>query len=539
MEIFKRKKFHLLLVGILLAGKTLAAPKIGVVLGGAVARSYSDIGFLEACEEHGIPINLIVGSSMGSAIGSLYSAGYSIENLKYIAANFNYEHLIDLPLFNRGGLFELRRLEYCLDLLLEKKKYSDLEIPFYATITNFLTGAEQGFCDGSLSKGVLASISIPVLFPPVLIGEDYYIDGGLTNFAPANIAFEKGADLVFVVDVEKEGKPSFCQSLTKNAKQTIWLVMNSFGIPKRDLADLIILPALGDESFMNFPKYESFINEGYLATLRNMETIKALILERDPTFQFIPYQQRGIDEQELSARIKSAYQSASNLTRPLELKPAVTSDPFTDFTKVGLELSRGPLSFFKVGYRHGFSASPSAELLGGFTVPGIDIEMFLRREQQNPSLNWGFAMKQRVLPRLQLLLNYLSVGPYHYQFIALLDPMPNSKNSKFLLSTGVLQKRQPSTLNLVFEPSLQLYFQNEAHSLWEAFLVRPYFGTKLSIKKEVSQSNLDFAYELGLGSEAKLFGLYPFNLYCGIKISPCQGKIWIFGLQTGASNLAK
>ena len=137
-----------------------APPKVGLVLGGGAARGFSHIGLIKALEEQGIPIDILVGTSMGSIVASLYAAGYSVENMEMLIASLDLSQLVQILIPPQGGIVDTTRFERYLDVLLHGQSISELGIPFYPVITELLTGEEVALGQGS-ATGVRASMSIP------------------------------------------------------------------------------------------------------------------------------------------------------------------------------------------------------------------------------------------------------------------------------------------------------------------------------------------------------------------------------------------
>src|SRR5690554_6693819 len=110
-------------------------PTVALVLGGGAARGFSHIGLIQAFEENGIPIDILIGTSMGSIVASLYAAGYSVENMTEIVTGLDTGSLIDFQIPPKGGLINTTRLRHFLDVLLEHKTFDQLDTSFYSVIT--------------------------------------------------------------------------------------------------------------------------------------------------------------------------------------------------------------------------------------------------------------------------------------------------------------------------------------------------------------------------------------------------------------------
>lgn len=161
---------------------------LALVLSGGSARGIAHIGVLEVLDENKIPIDAIVGTSMGAVIGGIYSAG-KLKEFK--------EEIVKLSHSRMKSLFwslKLRKPDSdpeqtigpFLNQFIKDKKIEDLGIDFTAVATDLKTGMEVYINKGSLLKGILASICLPGIFHPVEIGHRLLIDGGVVDPLPQN-----------------------------------------------------------------------------------------------------------------------------------------------------------------------------------------------------------------------------------------------------------------------------------------------------------------------------------------------------------------
>lgn len=178
--------------------------KIGIALGCGGARGLAHLGVLKVFQEEGIAIDFIVGASMGSFIGAAYALGVDFELLEKEASTITkkkaIKELLDLAAPNRSILKGQKSRKY-IEKLIGNKNFSDTKIPLYITATNLSNGEEKVFYRGSINDAIQASVSVPGIFPPVKIGKDYYIDGGVVNPTPVDVVKKLGADVVVGVDL--------------------------------------------------------------------------------------------------------------------------------------------------------------------------------------------------------------------------------------------------------------------------------------------------------------------------------------------------
>lgn len=159
---------------------------LALVLSGGSARALAHIGVLEVLEENKIPIDAIVGTSMGAAIGGIYAAGKLKEfkeEIVKLSQNKLRTFLWSLKFKNPNSDSE-KSFGPFLDKFIKNKKIEDLAIDFTAIAINLKDGEEVYINKGSLKKAILASVAIPGIFHCVEIGSKCLIDGGLVDPLP-------------------------------------------------------------------------------------------------------------------------------------------------------------------------------------------------------------------------------------------------------------------------------------------------------------------------------------------------------------------
>ena len=177
--------------------------KFALVLGGGSAKGFAHIGVLKVLEKHGLKPDLIVGTSMGALVGAGYACGNDLLDLEKIALKFNSIGYVNLytALF-KDNVISIGKIKKTLDKMIGTKKIEELPIKYVAVATELNTGKEYLFTEGDLVTAVLASTSMPAVFPRVKIGQNYYCDGGLVNNLAEDVARRIMPDAVIVsVDV--------------------------------------------------------------------------------------------------------------------------------------------------------------------------------------------------------------------------------------------------------------------------------------------------------------------------------------------------
>ncbi|MFU8783794.1 patatin-like phospholipase family protein [Aliidiomarina sp.] len=212
-------------------------PVVGLVLGGGGAKGLAHIGVLQVLEDLQIPIDLVVGTSMGAVAGGLYVQGHSPEDLLTLVETLDWQAAFQdepsrefrslrrkeeerrFPLqfsfgFNNGrlsfppALIQGQQLatilrELSLDSALVER-FDELPIPFRSVAVDIETGESVALEEGDLVLAMRASMAIPGLIAPVDWHGQTLVDGGVSANLPVQFAREMGADVVIVVDVNGE-----------------------------------------------------------------------------------------------------------------------------------------------------------------------------------------------------------------------------------------------------------------------------------------------------------------------------------------------
>ncbi len=283
---------------------------VALALSGGGARGLAQIGVLKALLEAGIKPQIIVGTSMGSLVGGLYAAGYSIKQLDSIAINTNWASLLAyekqsnrsdlfvdqkvtedkavftlrlkglkpvLPTSLNGGLkimnfLNLVSLQAPIHVI---NNFDDLRSQFRAVCTNLVTGEPVVLKSGSLSQAMRASSSVSFFLSPVDIDSLILVDGGLVANIPVDIAKKQGADYVIAVnttsDLHKKKELEYPWIV---ADQVVSIPMKILNEDQLKEADVVITPNINDHDATNFENIDSLIDLGYKSTVSRIASIK-------------------------------------------------------------------------------------------------------------------------------------------------------------------------------------------------------------------------------------------------------------------------
>lgn len=180
-------------------------PTIGLALGGGAARGFAHIGVMRTLAAHGIVPDVIVGTSIGAVVGGCYAAR-ELDDLEEWARGLSVRRILsylDISL-SGSGLINGGHLSRRLDAALKDSRIDDLPLRFAAIATEFSTGHEIWLTRGRLADAMRASYALPGIFPPVLIGGRWLVDGALVNPVPVSAARALGARLVIAVNLNSD-----------------------------------------------------------------------------------------------------------------------------------------------------------------------------------------------------------------------------------------------------------------------------------------------------------------------------------------------
>ena len=516
-------------------------PSVALVLGGGSARGFSHIGLIRALEENGIPVDMIVGTSMGSIVAGLYAGGYSVENMTELVTKLQFGSLLDIPMPLAGGIVDTTGIEHYLDILLDGKTFEEMPIPFRAVVVNLGTGKELALSEGKVSKGIQASMSIPGMFVPVQIGDQYYVDGGLKNQVPANVAADLGADVIIAVSLEKDHQDPDYRRIMDNLRMSLTAMIEGYNVFNTAMADVLIVPDVGLDSSMDYQRGSYFIQQGYEAGLEYMDQIKAVILAKDPSFQFTPYKQHGYSSEGFRSITQTAERAVANLPKRFTLKPEVQFDSDYSFPKMGAKFTHGPLNWFGVGYRYGFDADN-----GGHEV-FIDwgrnnwgaIDLYVRQSANRDEPTFGGSIRGPKIDQLMLEATYVSQGYKAWQVSAsnnkLLDT-PRGVAGLALRMTGLRPEEEDTpiqdTLVMAIAPQVQIFPWGEKQFPAGIAMTRPYLLGGVTVESPVTELDIRPTFRVGVGTEMDLFGLYPSDISLGVELDSTANTTWKFGIKS-------
>jgi NTE family protein len=288
-------------------------PRIAIALGGGSARGLAHVGVLRWLEEHRVPIDAIAGTSMGGLIGGAYAAGMSPDAIEAMLANidwdaafgnsgFRFDHvrrkrdlreyssrlefgikhgLIAGPPALNGGLQVGLVLARITAAYSELTNFDALPTPFRCVATDLRTATPVVLQDGSLARAMRATMAMPMVFPPVTIGEQILVDGGALNNLPTDVARAMGAQTVIAVNVADLGrKNAIDYTLLGLVTETMDAMIRAQATKNLALADIAITVPLDGVLPSHFNRVHEVISGGYAAAEQAKDKLLPLALDQ-------------------------------------------------------------------------------------------------------------------------------------------------------------------------------------------------------------------------------------------------------------------
>lgn len=212
----------------------------GVVLSGGGSRGVAHLGALKAMAAYGVEPDFICGVSAGAIVGAFYADGWNTDDIFHLFQDQHFFNFVRLS-FPITGMLKLSGFTKLLNENLSVTQFEGLKKRLLVMTTNFNEGSPAFFDTGDLVQPILASSSIPVLFSPVKIGSDLYVDGGLMDNLPYEPANRYCQHLIGI-HVNPLGRNPNIGNMIDVAERTFQLSVVANIWDKYDKFDLLIEP---------------------------------------------------------------------------------------------------------------------------------------------------------------------------------------------------------------------------------------------------------------------------------------------------------
>lgn len=270
-------------------------PRTVLVLGGGGMKGTAHVGVWKALEEAGVIPDAIVACSIGSLIGAALAGGMGWRELAEVARALTREDIVQInrrAVFMGGvreeAVFSGDHYKGWIRRNLPLKSFADARIPVRINAVSLVGCGEVWFGTGVREDvdpvdAVYASCAIPIYYPPLRLGGDFLVDGGVLNVLPVDQAFAWGAERVIAVDVGSEIQPPAADYFDRGmiAIHDRVLTMNIAGQRQRnlekwkDLPVTLVRPRIGHLGAWDFTRTQYFLEEGYHATRQALKTFGA------------------------------------------------------------------------------------------------------------------------------------------------------------------------------------------------------------------------------------------------------------------------
>ncbi len=320
--------FFIFLIGMLTNHLLYAEsrPKIGLVLSGGGAKGAAHIGVLKVIEKNNIPIDYVVGTSIGAYVGGLYALGYSADEIEVIMLNLSWEDsysdfiprellsfenkkrrdqynislrlgLSDGQLKSPSGLLlgqsAASLLKLSTDVVAIFDSFDHLAIPYRAIASDLATAKAVVIDKGSITKAMRASAAVPGVVEPVKVDGKLLVDGGIANNMPIDVVKAMGANIVIAVDI---GSPLLSKENINNTldvfNQLSTIITNNTTLAQKkylSTSDILIRPNIEGLSTTDFSIMEQALELGREAALLAEQKLMQLSINEQ---EYTLYQQR-------------------------------------------------------------------------------------------------------------------------------------------------------------------------------------------------------------------------------------------------------
>jgi len=296
-------------------------PRVAVVLSGGGAKGFVHIGVLKVLEQEGIPVDIIVGTSIGSLVGGVYAVGYTAGEIEDICREQNWQELLldDLPRFYLSRTDRTIQQRYLFSLQVSDKKkltipqgvirgqnvlnllcslagnvpydmdFNKLPVSFACVATDLETGKEIDMRNGFLPTAMFGSMAVPGVFQYIDRNGHVLVDGGVVNNFPVDLAKKMGADIIIGVDITSD----FVSREKIKSLQGMFTQMMGFLDLRKDsvnsrMCDILIKPDISGYTVASFSNQavDTLIKRGMEATME----VKDKLLELKRKYDLKPHE---------------------------------------------------------------------------------------------------------------------------------------------------------------------------------------------------------------------------------------------------------
>ena len=264
------------------AARWVTRTAVGLALSSGGSKTVAHLGVLDALRAASVPIDMVAGTSGGAVVAVCLALGQGrermVRQLRELSELLGVRRW-DVNVPPRTGLIKGRRLRDVMDEWFEGKTFADLVLPTVVVATDLASGDEVLIDSGSLADGVRASLSIPGVFDPWVIGGRALIDGAVVNPLAVSVLRDRGAPLVIASNVA--GKAELDDGDAAAATNVLQTMMRMISLMERELlktqtplADVVIRPRVSANYSFDFSRIDEFIDEGKRAATEALTSVR-------------------------------------------------------------------------------------------------------------------------------------------------------------------------------------------------------------------------------------------------------------------------
>lgn len=246
-------------------------PRVGVVLSGGGARGFAHIGVLNVLQREKVPVDVLVGTSVGALVGALYASGLPPERIANLSAELGWTQLTDLSaarvvrLLVSEQLLSTQNMEKYLETHIGDKKFADLNTQFACVAADLRTGEQIVLREGSVALAARASATMPGLFEAVPYRHRLLVDGGIVDNVPTDVARRMGVDLLICVYTPADFSRHAVSNVLTTLTQAIYIQGQVISEERLNQADMVIRPDVGHVSALELWRSEECVEAGQRA----------------------------------------------------------------------------------------------------------------------------------------------------------------------------------------------------------------------------------------------------------------------------------
>lgn len=415
------------------------AQKVGLVFSGGAAKGLAHVGVLKALEENEIPIDYIVGTSMGGIVGGCYAAGMSPEQIEQLVVSAEFLRIIngtpepgfnsfyhksdDTPQFLKINLALDSTFSFQFNTSLAKdvslnfglaekmaqaaaisnNNFDSLFVPFRVVTADIFTQHEVILSKGQLSDALRATQSVPLFYEPIRIDGKYLFDGGVYNNFPVDVLQKEfNPDIVIGVNVSSKVYNEYPYGKDDKllSRSLILMLLDKSDPTKIPSNGIYIQPDLSSLGVYDFAKARAMVDSGYAQTMRQMPEIKQKIAARK-TCDEITHQRNEFTNRSFPFLFDELTFRGFNSHNRVYLRRMFKANNLKGRTLFYSQIKEG---YFKLVSEEYFS-NTYPNILFNHDTKRFSLQL-TKRPQQNFQVDFGGVMATRDVSNLYLGLNF-------------------------------------------------------------------------------------------------------------------------------------